>query len=514
MKEQERRLAEGILFTDFYQLTMAQLYYRSGIHEKEAQFDYSFRTYPHYGTHAAGYCVFAGLEWLLEWMKEARFGSAEISYLSQVKGVSGKRMFGDDFLSWLKEYGSFDAISMQAVPEGRVVHPHEPVAVIRGPLIMAQILESALLNHLNYQTLIATKASRIAEAAGHRVTLEFGMRRAHSMAANAGARAALIGGADFSSNTGISAVLGIQPKGTHAHSMVQAFLALGSSELDAFRAYADVYPDDCLFLVDTIDTLHSGIPNAVTVFRELKTKGHTPVGIRLDSGDLAYLSIMAAKMLDEAGFPDTVIVLSNRLDEMVIWQIITQIRSEASRYGVDAETLIRRLVFGVGTGLITSHGDAALDGVYKLSGVSDKGAWIPALKISETPAKIINPGLKKVWRIYDGRQKANADLVATSAEDLASCEEIFLHHPVESEIYRTMKRANISRVEQLLVDVVKEGNVVCELPPLESLRRVRQRDVDALDSGVKRLINPHVYHVSISRPLWELKEKMIREYKQ
>jgi nicotinate phosphoribosyltransferase len=340
------------------------------------------------------------------------------------------------------------------------------------------------------------------------------MRRAQGWAANPGARAALIGGADHSSNTGISAVLRLPPKGTHAHSMVQAFLALGKSELDAFRAYADVYPDDCLLLVDTIDTLNSGIPNAITVFRELEKKGHRPVGIRLDSGDLAYLSILAGKMFDEAGLRDTLIVLSNRLDELVIWQILTQIRAEAGRYGVDAEGLIGRLVFGVGTGLITSHGDAALDGVYKLSGVNSVGRWIPALKISETPAKIINPGVKKLWRIYDRRLKATADLVTLSDEDPRQADLLFLHHPVESEIYRMVKREDISRIEPLLTEVMRAGRVVCELPGIEELRRRRLSDVDCLDSGVRRLINPHVYHVSISRPLWELKERMIRQYKR
>ena len=363
MKASDRSAAEGILFTDQYQLTMAQLYYRVGLHEKPAQFDHFFRKYPDYGLHKAGYCVSAGLEWLLDWMQGVHFRQEDINFLRAQLGRTGERKFGDDFLGWLQDNGTFDGITMRAVPEGRVVHPQVPLTVVQGPLAMAQILETPLLNHLNFQTLIATKAARIREAGRGQLLLEFGMRRAQEKSANAGARAALIGGADFSSNAGISHVLGYPPKGTHAHSMVQVFMALGEGELEAFRAYADVYPDDCTLLVDTIDTLESGVPNAIKVFEELRRKGHEPVGIRLDSGDLAYLSIQSAGMLDAAGFPDAKITLSNQLDELVIWQIITQIQEEAPRYGVDPDHLINRLVYGVGTRLITSAGQPALDGV-------------------------------------------------------------------------------------------------------------------------------------------------------
>ena len=325
MDPQEKQLAEGILFTDMYQLTMAQLYFRMGFHERLVQFDHFFRKYPDYGTHKAGYCINAGLEWLLDWMANARFGDAEIEYLAGQTGSAGEPLFARDFLEWLRANGDFSGIHLCAIPEGRVVHPHVPLTVVQGPLVMAQILESSLLNHLNYQTLIATKAGRIREIGRGQLMLEFGLRRAHERGANAGARAALIGGADFTSNVGASAVLGFPPKGTHAHSMVQFYMALGYSELDAFAAYADVYPDDSLLLVDTIHTLKSGVPNAIRVFEKLRSKGHQPVGIRLDSGDLAYLAIQAAHMLNVAGFEDTAIVLSNNLDELVIWQILTQI---------------------------------------------------------------------------------------------------------------------------------------------------------------------------------------------
>jgi nicotinate phosphoribosyltransferase len=513
MKPSERQIAEGILFTDQYQLTMAQLYYRMGLHERHAQFDHFFRSYPSYGNHKAGYCINAGLEWLLNWMTEARFGEREIEYLRSQKGLTGQRLFADDFLNWLRAHGSFDSITLQAIPEGRVVHPNVPLTVVQGPLAMAQILETPLLNHLNYQTLIATRASRMRESGRGRLLLEFGLRRAQERGANAGARAALIGGADFSSNVGISHVLGYPPKGTHAHSMVEVFLALGGSELDAFRAYAEVYPDDCLLLVDTIDTLGSGVPNAIKVFDELRRKGHKPVGIRLDSGDLAYLSVQAARMLNEAGFPDTVIVLSNQLDELVIWQIITQIEKEAPRYGVDAEQVINRLVYGVGTRLITSQGASALDGVYKLVAVYGNGRWIPTIKLSETPEKVPNPGHKIAWRVYDRRNQATADLLSLDDEDPRRMEQLTLRHPTERMMYRTLGQEEITEIEPLLVDVLKEGRLVYELPTIEEMRRRRQADLERLDPGVRRIINPHIYHVSLTERLWELKQELIRAAK-
>jgi nicotinate phosphoribosyltransferase len=514
MNLQDRLTAEGMLYTDQYQLTMAQLYYRVGLHEKLAQFDHFFRSYPDYGSHKAGYCINAGLEWLLDWMADARFRDEDIAFLRAQTGRTGEPVFGDDFLRWLSENGTFEGITMRAIREGRVVHPNVPLTVVQGPLAMAQILETPLLNHLNYQTLIATKASRVRDSGRGQLLLEFGLRRAQERGANAGARAALIGGADFSSNVGISHVLGYAPKGTHAHSMVQVFMALQGSEIDAFRAYADVYPDDCLLLVDTIDTLESGVPNAIKVFHELREKGHEPVGIRLDSGDLAYLSIQAAKMLDDAGFPDTTIVLSNQLNELVIWQIINQIQHEAPRYGVDADRLVGRLGYGVGTSLITSEGAAALDGVYKLVAVCEDDQWVPAIKISETPAKTLNPGHKNVWRLYDQRDKATADLLSLDDEQLHEAERITLRHPTDHAKYRTLDHDEISQVEALLEDVYKEGKLVCDLPSIGEMRSTRKEDVERLDPGVKRLINPHTYHVSLTQRLWDLKQQLIRSAKE
>jgi nicotinate phosphoribosyltransferase len=481
-----------------------------GLHEKQVQFDHFFRSCPDYGAHKAGYCVNAGLEWLLNWMQGAHFRDTDIEYLREQTGRTGTPVFGADFLSWLQRNGTFDALNMRAIVEGRVVHPNVPLTVVQGPLAMAQILETSLLNHLNYQTLVATKAARIHESGRRRLVLEFGLRRGHDRGANAGARAALIGGADFSSNVGMSHVLGYPPKGTHAHSMVQVFMSLGMSELEAFRAYADVYPDDCLLLVDTIDTLESGIPNAIQVFEELRRRGKEPVGIRLDSGDLAYLSIQAAKMLDAAGFGETSIVLSNDLDELIILQIITQISHEAPRYGVDPDQLIGRLVYGVGTRLITSWGEPALGGVYKLVAVRDKGEWVPAIKVSEVSAKTPNPGHKLVWRVYDRRGKATADLLSLDDEDPRNMDELVLHHPSEHSAYRILSQAEVSQIEPLLVDVLAEGKLVYDLPSMEQIRERRETDVRHLDPGVRRLMNPHIYHVSLTERLWDLKQGLIQ----
>jgi nicotinate phosphoribosyltransferase len=510
MKLAQRATAEGILFTDQYQLTMAQLYFRMGLHERHAQFDHFFRSYPNYGSHQAGFCVNAGLAWLLDWMSDAHFRDDDIAFLRSQRTRAGTRVFDDGFLDWLRAHGDFGGITLRAVPEGRVVHPHTPLTVIEGPLAQAQLLETALLNQLNFQTLIATKAARIREVGRGQTVLELGLRRAQDGAGNAGTRAALIGGADFSSNVGISHVLGFQPRGTHAHSMVQTFVALGLGELAAFRAFAEVYPDDCTLLVDTINVLESGVPNAIRVFEELRAKGHKPVGIRLDSGDLAYLSIQAAKMLDDAGFPAVAIVLSNQLDELVILQLTAQIQEEAPRYGVAPDALLKRLVYGVGTNLITSHGDGALDGVYKLvSMATEHGQKVPAIKISETPAKTINPGNKKVWRLYDQRHLAVADLIALEDEDPSTVARLFTRHPIEPNKSRVYNAADLSEIESLHVEVMRDGQRVYESPSIAEMRELRLKDVARLDLGVKRLINPHTYHVSLSDKLWQLKQELI-----
>lgn len=505
------QLLGGILGTDQYQLTMAQLYWKEGLAEREAQFDYFFRTYPDYGTHQAGYCIAAGLGWLLDWMESVRFGEAELDALASQRNTEGQRRFDRGFLSWLEENGDLSSLEMKAVPEGRVIHANEPVAMVRGPIAMAQILETPLLNRLNYPTLIATKASRVKEAARGGLVMEFGMRRGPEAGADAGGRAALIGGCDFTSNVAVSSALGIDPKGTHAHSMVQAFMALGLGELGAFRRYASLYPDETILLVDTIDVVESGVPNAIRVFEELRDAGHKPVGIRLDSGDLAYLAVQAARMLNDAGFEDVSIVLSSDLDELAIWSILSQIEEEAPRYGLDRDSLVERMTFGVGTRLITSHGDSALGGVYKLVAIDDlEGSWKPAIKVSEDLEKIPIPGEKQLLRVYDQRGLASADVVALAAEDPMGDETLELHHP-HRDIRRTMKSSDISHSESLLEVVFKAGDRQDGEPDLETMRERRSQDLERLDTGVRRLVNPHIYHVSLTREIKQLQLDLVAE---
>jgi nicotinate phosphoribosyltransferase len=513
MEQTLRQVAEGALFTDMYQLTMAQLYFRAGLHERKAQFDHYFRRYPDYGEHQAGYCISAGMGWLVDWMLETRFGERDLEYLKAETGPDGRRVFGDDFLDFLRRDGNFEGLTLTGVPEGRVVHAEVPLTVVEGPLAMAQILETPLLNTLNYQTLIATKAARIRHSVGSNLLLEFGLRRGHGKGAIEGARAALIGGCDFTSNSGVSYAMGLSPKGTHSHAMVQAWIALGGTELDAFRAYAEVYPDNCLLLVDTVDTLASGVPNAIRIFEELKRQGHRPIGIRLDSGDLAYLAIQAARMLDEAGFPETTIVLSNELDELTIWQIHAQIREEAARYSVEPEALIRRLTYGVGTRLITSEGQPALGGVFKLVAIEKAGQWSPAIKLSESISKIPNPGHKLAWRLYDNRGQATADLVGLSDEHPERMETLVAHHPTEKGVFRILDREDLSEIEPLLKPILVQGRRMEPQPGLDEMRQIRRRDLERLDPGVRRLRNPHIYHVSLTSKLLKLKQDLIRSFR-
>ncbi|MCF7854010.1 MAG: nicotinate phosphoribosyltransferase [Candidatus Pacebacteria bacterium] len=506
--------AEGFLFTDQYQLTMAQLYFRLGLHEQHVQFDHIFRKYPDYDHAAAGYCINAGLESLVDWLRNTHITEHDIDCLRGHCGPGGDRMFQDDFLDWLRQEGHYRKISLRAIPEGRVVHPNVPLTVVHGPLAICQILETSLLNHLNYPILVATKASRVQHAGRNRPLLEFGIRRAQGFGGNVGARAALIGGADYTSNVGISHALGYPPKGTHAHSMVQLFLALGMTELDAFRAYAKAYPDNCILLVDTVDTLNSGVPNAIKVFEELRKEGHDPRGIRLDSGDLAFLTVQAAKMLDDAGFTDAAIVLSNELDEMVIWQILEQIDEEAPRVGIDPETIVNRLVYGVGTKLITSWGAPALSAAFKLVGVYKDSEWQPAIKVSESIEKTPNPGYKNAWRIYDDRGYATADVLSMGDEDPGDMDPLVLRHPSDESRTRTLNTSGISNMELLLVDVMQQGKLVYDWPSIEQIREVKNKDLGRLDTGVKRLVNPHVYHVSLTPRLWEMKQRLIRLTKE
>jgi nicotinate phosphoribosyltransferase len=511
MAAKSDRLA-GLLGTDQYQLAMAQVYWKEGLANRDAQFDYFFRHYPDYGNHQAGYCVTAGLGWLLEWMETVRFEPGDIEALASQETAAGAKRFDRGFLDWLAENGDLSGVGVNAVAEGRVVHANAPVATVRGPLAMTQILETPFLNRLNYATLVATKAARVDDAARGSTVLEFGMRRGPESGVHAGGRAALVGGADFTSNVALSHLVGLDPKGTHAHSMVQAFIALGSSELDAFRKFAAVYPDECVLLVDTIDVLRSGVPNAIKVFEELRSGGHQPVGIRIDSGDLAYLTIQAALMLDSAGFEDVSIVLSSDLDELLIWQILSQLESEAPRYRLDAADLVGRVTFGVGTRLITSHGDPSLGGVYKLVAIEDgKGTWEPALKISESLEKMAVPGEKRLIRAYDNRGLATADIIAMADEDPFSEEVVDLYHPHRGA-HRSVQTADISSREDLFEVQFADGKRHGAEPDLGTLRDRRKTDLDRLDPGVRRLVNPHIYHVSLTRRVKDLQSKLVAEF--
>jgi nicotinate phosphoribosyltransferase len=499
-------ISRGALLTDQYQLTMAQLYFRHGLHEREARFEHFFRRYPDYGEHQAGYAINAGWGWLGRWAARARFGEEEKAALRN-HVVDGHRLFADDFVEWLGEV-SWDALRYETIPEGRVAHADIPLTVVEGPLGVAQILETPLLNQLNFHTLIATKASRVVEATKGGAVLEFGLRRAPDEGGIAATRAAFIGGADASSNVGISHEMGVLPQGTHAHSMIQVFMALGQGEVGAFRAYADLYPDECILLVDTIDTLVSGIPNAITVFQELKRKGHRPVGIRLDSGDLAHLAVRSSQMLDAAGLEEVRIVLSSSLDELTIVQILSQIADEAPRYGADADRVIARLVYGVGTRMVSSDGQPYLDGVYKLVAITDDDGWIPAIKVSDTPAKIVNPGRKRVRRLYDQRGLATVDLMSLADEDLEYPLEI--HHHRESGVARILDASRVSATEDLLEKALLEPPIDDPAVVAEARKR-RVADLERLDPGVKRLVNPHVYHVSVTKRLADLKAQLVAE---
>jgi nicotinate phosphoribosyltransferase len=499
-------ISRGGLLTDQYQLTMAQLYFREGLADRSVRFEHFYRRNPDYGEHQAGYAITAGWGWLGRWAGRARFGPEEKEALrSHV--IGRHRLFDDDFVDWLGDV-TWDALSYETIPEGRVGHPNVPLTVVEGPLAIAQILETPLLNHLNFHTLIATKASRVVEVARGGPVLEFGVRRAADEGGIAATRAALIGGADASSNVGISHEMGVLPQGTHAHSMVQVYMALGSGELEAFRAFARMYPDQCVLLVDTIDTLESGIPNAIVAFEELRTSGHEPIGIRLDSGDLAHLAVRSSLLLDRAGFPGVRIVLSSGLDELTISQILTQIVDEAPRYGADPDHVIGRLMYGVGTKMVTSHGKPYLDGVYKLVAVDDPSGWKPAIKVSDSAVKVVNPGRKRVHRLYDQRGMATVDVLALADEKLTFPLELRHHH--DTGVGRVVGEDRIFDSEELLEPAILEppeddAAVVAEA------RKRRIADLDRLDPGVKRLVNPHVYHVSVTRRLAELKARLIEE---
>ena len=477
-------LPQGALFTDLYQLTMTQVYFKEGIADDEACYEHYFRTYPSYGDHRAGYCISAGTEALLDRLATFRFGQAERSALASMRSGSGAALFEDDFLDWLGEHGDFTRLRIRSVLDGQVVHPLTPITVVEGPLAVGQLLETVLLNHRNFGILIATKAARVKQAARSGMVMEFGMRRAAGMGANLATEAALIGGADYSSNLAMSHQLGLPAKGTHAHSLVQAFMALGGSELDAFRAFARVYPDDCVLLVDTVNTLESGIPNAIRVFEGLRRDGHRPVGIRLDSGDPLSLIPAAVRMLDEAGFDEAVVVLSDRLDEQAISRITLTLTQRGEHRA------LRRMAYGVGTRLVTSHGAPSLGGVYKLAAIRQKVEWKPAFKMTDDPAKQALPGRKDLWRRYQPGGTADADMVTLMGEKPPSR---------ESGVW-----------ERLLQDVWGADGKVAH-GGFEAARERRQDSLACLEDEHLDPTNPGRYPVRLSRQLRALRDSVFAE---
>lgn len=466
------------MLTDLYQLTMMYGYFKEGMRNNIGIFDLFFRP-----KEDVVYAVMAGTESVVNYINEIHFSEDDIAYLRTLS------LFDESFLAYLKTF-RFTG-ELYAMTEGTVVFPYEPLVRVRAPIMEAQLIETALLTFVNHQTLIATKASRICYAAQGDSVLEFGLRRAQGPdAAIYGARAAIIGGCNATSNVLTGQMFDIPVSGTHAHSWVQSF----PDEVSAFRAYARVFPDSTLLLVDTYDTLRSGIPNAITVFRELRAAGHEPVGIRLDSGDLAYLSKKARAMLDEAGFPKAKIAASSDLDEFLIRDLKTQ--------GACIS------VWGVGTRLITSESNPALGGVYKMSGEIVDGELVPKIKISDNPAKVTNPGYKKVFRLYDQDGMAVADLISLAHETIDSTKPLRIFDPIQT--YKRMTLTNFS-ARELLVPIFIDGSQVYQCPDIHEIAAYAKRELASMWDEYKRLLMPHTYKVDLSDSLYDLKQTLLRE---
>lgn len=460
------------IYTDFYELTMAQGYYLAGREDEPSCFEYFFRDIPFDG----GYVVFAGLSDLLETLAHFEFHKDELDFLAE-------QGFRSEFLEFLKDFKL--NVTIHAAKEGEIVFPRTPLLRVEGSIIETQILETLILNTLNFESLIATKASRMKFAAGDRKVLDFGLRRAQGLGGIQASKAAIIGGAEATSNTYSAFTHNIPISGTMAHSWIQSF----ENELMAFRKYAEYYPDDCILLVDTYDTLGSGVPNAITVAKELEEQGHQLKGIRLDSGDLAYFSRKARRMLDEAGLEYVQIAVSNQLDERLIKSLLSQ---EAP---ID--------VFGVGTRLVTGHETPALDGVYKLSVAQGE----PKLKISENIEKITLPGRKKIIRYSGDDGTFYGDGIVL--EDETDVDTIY--HPYYPAKHATVTTFNS---ELLLQKVMQDGKLLIELPsPAESAAYAKKR-LAQLNPEHKRFDNPHIYKVGISKKLMDLRDELTQSIKQ
>ena len=470
------------LLADLYEFTMAEGYLEHGKADDTAVFDLYFRHNPFRG----GYAVAAGLEDAVRAVTGMKFGTREIDYLRSLQGMSKEPLFREPFLEYLSGF-RFRG-NLWAVPEGTVVFPHEPLLQVCGGLIECQIVESILLNHINFQTLIATKAARIWEASRHGTIVEFGLRRAAGPESAVHAcRAAHIGGADATSNVKGAALFGIAPTGTHAHSWVQSF----PSELEAFRAYAHSFRDNCVLLVDTYDVLESGLPNAIRVAREMQEDGHDLFGIRLDSGDLAFLSKRAREMLDQAGLNHVKIVASNELDEFVISDILVQ----GGRIDI----------WGVGTRLVTGSGEGgcALGGVYKM--VEHNGH--PKIKLNSNPEKMTNPGFKRVIRIYGRDGLMEADVMARRSEEVGE-NEVWIIDP-NNPLRR--KKLNGGQRTDLLCPILENGRQVCDFPSLKEIRLRRADQLSTLHESYRRLNMPHEYKVGLTPALWRQKEMMFNQ---
>ena len=468
------------LLTDLYQLTMMSGYLKNGKEKDIAVFDLFFRR-----NNTITYSVAAGLQQAIEYVQNIRFSEEDIAYLRSLK------LFDEEFLNYLKTFRFTGDI--YAVPEGTVVFPEEPIITVKAPLLEAQFLETALLNIVNHQTLIASKSAKVAYAAAGDTVMEFGLRRAQGPDAGVyGARASVIGGCRSTSNVLAGKLFDIPVAGTHAHSWVMNF----PTEYEAFKAYAEIFPDACLLLVDTYDTLKSGVPNAIRVFDELRAAGHEPKGIRLDSGDLAYLSKRARRMLDEAGYPDAIIFPAGDLGQY----LIASLKNQGAKIDL----------WGVGTKLITSADMPALGGVYKLSALYPKeGGEVPKIKLSDNSDKITNPAFKDVYRIYDNATgKAEADLIVVRGEKIDTGKPLTVFHPKD-----TWKRTTFTdySVRQLTVPVIKGGKLVYELPPLSAVCEYAEREKETFWDEYKRLDNPHVYKVDLSQKLYDIKNKLISE---
>lgn len=468
------------LLTDLYQLTMMNGYLKNGKEKDIAVFDLFFRR-----NSIITYSVAAGLEQAMEYIRNIRFTEEDIAYLRSLG------LFDEQFLKYLAGFRFTGDV--YAVPEGTVVFPEEPIMTVKAPLCEAQLLETALLNIVNHQTLIATKSAKVAYAAKGDTVMEFGLRRAQGPDAGVyGARASVIGGCRSTSNVLAGKMFDIPVAGTHAHSWVMNF----PTEYEAFEAYANLFPDACLLLVDTYDTLRSGVPNAIRVFDKLRAAGHEPKGIRLDSGDLAYLSKQARKMLDEAGYPDAIICASGDLDEY----LITSLKNQGAKIDL----------WGVGTKLITSADMPALGGVYKLSALYPAGGGeIPKIKLSDNSDKITNPTFKDVYRIYDNKTgKAEADLIVVRGEQIDESKPLTVFHPKE-----TWKKTTFTdyTVRPLTVKVMEKGELTHPLPALAEIMGYAEREKETFWDEYKRLDNPHVYKVDLSEKLYNIKNALISE---